>query len=106
MIPTRASGEPEITMQSATDGDEVSRRGLEIYESRLKATLEPAYEGQVVAIHIGSGAYQVAASAGAAMRAMRGEHPTGALLLHTIGISTDAGLAARMSGERIFGLNK
>lgn len=78
--------------------DEVSRRGLAIYETRLKALLEPAHNGQVVAIHVDSGDHVVAASSPDALRAMRRVHPTGLLFLYTIGPVGDRGLARRMQG--------
>jgi hypothetical protein len=78
--------------------DEVSRRGLEIYNDRLKSLLEPAQNGRVVAIHIDTGDYVVAASAPDALRAMRTTHPTGLLFRYTIGPAEDHGLARRMAG--------
>lgn len=78
--------------------DEVTLRGLAIYESRLKGVLEPEHSGEVVAIHIDSGNYTVAPSSPEALRAMRRMHPSGLLFLYTIGPSTDYGLARRMTG--------
>jgi len=76
--------------------DEVTRRGLAIYEERLRADLEPAHTGEVVAIHLDSGDYTVAASSPEAMRAMRRIHPSGLLFLYAIGPSPDYGLARHM----------
>jgi len=89
--------------RSLSEGDQVTRRGMEIYENRLKSKLEPEFNGQSVAIHIGSGDYEVADSSGNAMRAIRKRYPSGPLLLRTIGTVSDFGLAARMSGKRIVG---
>lgn len=78
--------------------DEVTLRGLAIYENQLRAILEPEHIGEVVAIHIDSGDHAVASSSPAALRAMRRVHPSGLLFLYTIGPSTDYGLARRMTG--------
>ena len=83
------------------DLSDVSRRGLEIYDNQLRESLEPHFNGHVVAIHVDSGDFEVAPSSGDAMRAMRKRRPTGKLLLHTVGETSDTGLAARMSGTRI-----
>lgn len=71
------------------DLDDVTRRGLAIYEATLKARLEPACHGKVVAIHIDSEEHVVARTSGDALRAMRKRHPEGSLLLHTIGPVSD-----------------
>ena len=78
--------------------DDVTRRGLEIYEGRLKPLLEPDHLGEVVAIHVDSGDHTAAASSPEAMRAMRRIHPVGLLFLYTIGPAEDYGLARRMAG--------
>lgn len=78
--------------------DDTTQRGLTIYETRLKALLEPAHNDEVVAIHLDSGEYAVADSSPEALRAIRRTHPVGSLFLCTIGPSSDYGLARRMSG--------
>ena len=78
--------------------DDVTQRGLAIYETRLKALLEPDHLGEVVAIHVDSGDHAVAASSPGALRAMRQIHPSGLLFLYTIGPAEDQGLARRMAG--------
>ncbi len=78
--------------------DDVTRRGLALYEDRLKDALEPAHTGDVVAIHLDTGDHAVAPSSPEAMRAMRLVHPRGLLFLYTIGAATDHGLARRMAG--------
>jgi hypothetical protein len=77
---------------------DVTERGLAIYESQLKALLEPDHLGEVVAIHVDSGEYAVAVSSPDALRAMRRLQPSGLLFLYTIGPAEDLGLARRMSG--------
>lgn len=78
--------------------DEVTRRGLEIYEGQLRALLEPEHNGDAVAIHVDTGDYAIAPNTPEAMRALRKTHPTGLLFLYTIGPSDDYGLARRMMG--------
>ncbi len=64
---------------------ETTRRGLAIYEGRLKPLLEPEKDGQVVAIHVDSGEYDVARFAGDAFRRLRKRQPSGQIFLLTIG---------------------
>ncbi len=78
--------------------DDVTRRGLAIYETRLGPLLESAHAGEVVAIHVDSGDYAVAPSSPEALRAMRRMRPAGLLFLYTIGVATDHSLARRMAG--------
>ena len=86
----------------ADEMDEATRRGLALYEARLKAHLEPDCNGQVVAIHPDSEDYVVAETSGEAMRAMYARHPDGQVLLHVIGPTSPAsGLAARILGTRL-----
>ena len=93
--------QPKMLVAS-TEMDEATRRGLALYETRLKPLLEPSHNGQVVAIHPDSEDYLVAATSGDAMRAMYARHPEGQVLLHIIGtVSADSGLAARMLGTRL-----
>ncbi len=84
--------EPEQTEELG----ELSRRGLAIYERKLKAELEPEYNNQFIAIHPDSEDYTIANSTGNAMRAMRKIHATGRLLLMKIGPEPEYGLAARI----------
>lgn len=78
--------------------NDITQRGLAIYETRLKALLEPGHNDEVVAIHLDSEEYAAADSSPEAMRAIRRVQPHGLLFLYTIGLSSDYGLARRMSG--------
>jgi len=78
--------------------DAVARRGLEIYEGKLKTLLEPEHFGEVVAIHVDSSDYAVAPSSPEAMRAMRRVHPSGLLFLYTVEPAQDCSLARPMMG--------
>ncbi len=65
--------------------DEVTRRGLAIYDARLRAILEPEHNGKVVAIHVDSGDYAVARNSPLARRALRARRPEGMILTTDIG---------------------
>ncbi len=75
---------------------EVSRHGLEIYDTALRSVLEPEFNGQVVAIDVQSGDHAVADTSPAAMRALRQRRPQAVLLIRTIGPETRHGLVARV----------
>ena len=94
LSPLRADARQDQYGQPLSD---VVERGLAIY-ARLKTLLEPEHLGEVVAIHVDTGEYAVAASSPDALRAMRRLQPSGLLFLYTIGPAEDLGLARRMSG--------
>lgn len=75
---------------------EITRRGMEIYDSKLRPKLEPEYNDQYIAIHPASEDYTIARSTADAMRAMHQLHPDGRLLLMKIGPEPDYGLGARL----------
>ncbi len=88
--------------QGENDGlNELSRRGLAIYETKLKALLEPEQNNKFVAIHVDSEDYAVARSSGDAMRAILKRHEAdGRLVIRKIGSEPEYGLAARiLAGE-------
>ena len=71
---------PQITVQQDQYGQplaDVTERGSAIYKSRFKALLEPDHLGEVVAIHVDTGEYAVAASSPNALRAVRRLQPSG-----------------------------
>ena len=77
--------------------EELSRRGKAIYETRLKALVEPQCNNQYIAIHVDSGDYVVAKSTGAATRALLKTHPLdGRIYLRKIGDEPDYSLAVRI----------
>ena len=92
--------EPAITAMSeeaeASERSETTRRGRALYETKLKAVLEPDYNNRFVAIHPDSGEYVVADSTGNAMRAIRKSRPQGRLYLTKIGPEPEYGLTARI----------
>ena len=81
---------------------DLSRRGLAIYDERLRATLEPEQNGRYVAIHVPTGDYAVGSSSGEAMREMLKRRPAdGQLVIRRIGPEPDYGMAARaLAGDR------
>ena len=74
----------------------MTRRGLAVYESKLKAALEPGHNNQFVAIEPDSEEYAIADSTGNAMRAIRKRQVAGPLLLMKIGPEPEYGLIARV----------
>ncbi len=82
---------------------ELSRRGLAIYEEKLKAGLEPDQNGQFVAIHVPTGDYAVGRSSADATRQLLKAHPPdGQLVIRKIGPEPEYGLAARyLAGEML-----
>lgn len=91
----------KITPNSVTDltdaeREALSKRGLAIYDERLKPILESKFDKKYVAIHVETADYEVADSSGNAMRAMRKRHPQGWLVMKRIGNEPEWGLAARL----------
>lgn len=80
---------------------DLSRRGLAIYDAKLRAILEPEQNNRYVAIHVPTADYAVGPSSGDAMRAMLQRRPAdGQLVIRRIGPEPDYGLAARaLAGE-------
>ena len=82
------------------DLDDLIRRGLAVYEGKLKVTLEPEYDNQFIAIEPDTEEYAIADSTGNALRAIRKRQVVGPLLLMKIGPEPEYGLAARIyAGE-------
>ena len=77
------------------DYNDLTRRGLALYESRLQARLELKYNNRFIAIEPDTEEYEIADSTGNAMRALRKRQVAGPLLLMKIGPEPEHGLAAR-----------
>lgn len=87
--------------------DQLADRGLAIYNDKLRATLEPQQNGRVVAIHVDSEECALGRNSHEAVRAIRGTHPEGRLVIITVGPEPDYALAARlMAGEMATGRAK
>lgn len=65
--------------------DEISRRGLRLYEDRIRATVEPTRFGDYLVIDIQSGDYEVDADHLAASDRMMTRRPQGVLFALRIG---------------------
>ena len=76
---------------------ELSERGMAIYEQRLKAVLEPEHDGEIVAVHLDTGEYAVAANSPVARRLLRARIPDGIIMTVNIGtVPVDDALSLRM----------
>ncbi len=71
--------------------DDVARRGLAIYEEKLRAILEPEQNGKAVAINVETGEYVVADDLPDARRLLREKYPPRTISMsRIIGPETDA----------------
>lgn len=80
---------------------ELNRLGKQIYENRVRALVEPEYDGQYVAIQVDTGDYAVGKSTAEATRALRElVSINGRGFLRKIGNEPEYDLAARiMAGQ-------
>ena len=81
----------------------LAEQGRTIYEDKLKAVLEPAHNGEAVAIHVDTGDYAIGKSHSAAAHMLMKRHTVdGRVVTLTIGLPTDAHLrlATRMATGR------
>ena len=95
-----ASFDPSISDQ---EHEAFSNRGLAFYNNKLKSVLEPEKNNQFVAIHVESEEYALGESSGDAMRAMRGIHAQGRLVILRIGPEPEWGFAARLLAGQMVG---
>lgn len=65
--------------------DEIGRRGNEIYQSKLRALLEPQFDGKFVAIDVESGEYELADEAGDASDLLWARLPDAQILIERVG---------------------
>jgi len=65
--------------------EEIGERGVQIYESRLRALLEPQFRGQFVAIDVESEDYEVANDAAVASNRLWARRPDAQVLIERIG---------------------
>ena len=83
---------------------QLAQKALTIYETHLKAVLEPEYNGKVVAVHVDSGDYIVADTHTTAGKAMDDLHLEGLFVTLTIGPPTkgDFAVAQRvLAGQKL-----
>ena len=79
--------------------DEKMQRAKALYESKLKAKLEPGFNNKFIAIEPDTEAYAIADSSGNAMRAMYKTYPSKPVLLMKIGPEPETELAIRILGS-------
>ena len=65
--------------------DEIGRRGVEVYDSKLRAELEPQFHGQFVAIDVETEDYEVADEAATASDRLWKRRPEAQVLVERIG---------------------
>jgi hypothetical protein len=75
------------SVQSDEDLQEASRIGEAIYSERFRALLEPDFNGQIVAIHLETGDYEVDKDSSKAHLAVRRRHTDGIIMVRDIGIA-------------------
>jgi hypothetical protein len=73
-----------IRSQDLSD-EEIVRRGIEIYDQRLKPLLEPEHVGKFIAIAVEDGDYEIAETSLDADLALRQRHPDAVLYINRIG---------------------
>jgi len=66
-------------------GDEVERRGQEIYETRLRSQVEKGNEGKILVIDVETGEYELDRDEIAASRRALAKHPGASLWTLRIG---------------------
>ena len=94
------SEQPNADLRDPEILDRWSDRGMALYHEKLKKVLEAEYDGQIVAIHVESGDYEVRPSAGDALRALRNRHSKGFVLTLDIGqVPGDDLLTLRMRSQ-------
>ena len=81
--------------------DRISKVGRAIYEEKLKDVLEPAHNGQVVAIHLDSGDYEIARYSRSAWTALRARRPDGMMMVSDIGPAKVDSLSVRMLASQV-----
>ncbi len=72
-------------MMRRLEREEIGRRGKEIYQSRLRAILEPQFVGKFVAIDVESGDYEIADEASDASDRLWARIPNAQVLIERVG---------------------
>jgi hypothetical protein len=89
------------TMQTDELSD-VARRGLALYDEKLKSVLEPEQNGRAIALHVDTGEYIIADTLAESRRQMhkRYPNPDRKILSRTIGPETNEALLHRILAGR------
>ncbi len=86
---------------------DLSKRGLAIYEEKLKPVLEPQYNNHYVAIHVPTEDYAVGRYSGDAMREILTRHEVdGQFVIRRIGPEPEYGLIARYLAGQMMAAHK
>ena len=80
--------------------DDLSRRAHTFYTERLQSILEPAHNGEFVAIHLDSGNYTLGKTSSQARFALREREPDGMIVTSKIGVVDDP-LAYRILASQL-----
>ena len=97
----------ELTKPVEDELEQVSARGRAIYDGKLKPILEPEHNGEVVAIHVDSGDYEVAGNSPTARFTLRKRQPQGMIMVTDIGPAKLDTLTSRMiASQFLSGQNK
>ena len=91
----------EIVIPSEEETARLCAIGRAIYDSKLKAVLEPEHNGKLVAIHLDTGDYALAGNAPYARRDLRTRRPTGLIFVTDVGPAPMDGLTLRMMGSQM-----
>jgi hypothetical protein len=89
----------ETTNNSDTSNaslDDLARRGVVLYNERLKSLLEPTYNGKAIAINVETGEYLIADDLPDARRLFREKYATPNGITMIIGPETDTLMLARV----------
>jgi hypothetical protein len=78
------SGDEAMRSQDMTD-EEIARRGQEIYDSQLRAMLEPGLNGSEIAICVEDGDYEVSDTMPDADARLRQRHPDAVFFYGRVG---------------------
>jgi hypothetical protein len=74
-----------VPIASQEELERIADAGYAIYNEKLKSILEPTHNGQVVAIHLDSGDYEVARNSPLAWKALQKRHAEGLMAILHIG---------------------
>jgi hypothetical protein len=89
----------ELSIPSQEELTRIADAGYAIYNEKLKSILEPKYNGQIVAIHLDSGDYEVARNSPSAWKALELRHPEGLMAILDIGPPKFDPMMSRLYGS-------
>jgi hypothetical protein len=90
-----------ITLSPEQELEQQAKRGRAIYDERIKPLVEPEYDGQIVAIHLDSGDYEVARNSPTARFALRKRHMDGVIMTTDVVPAKIDSLTVRMLASQL-----